>query len=294
MNKLNAKTRAWWDTLMETEGKRLGLESCCSFLENTHANDISYRGTFKGMPCIVKCSSRAPDSILNEAAMGRRAFAADPGVFPEILACHGGADGRWAIVVTRQVEGPSFYELCRRPDGISPAQAETFAVDVLRMATVLRKTGIVHRDINQKNLLLDQDGHLKLIDFQFAIDRNRYQETAFMRRDWKYLYVVFGLNRELGVGQWNDTPLLIYVLRQLPQTDAVARAIRELEGVSETGLFVAPVPSMIFFRLRLHIWSLRFRLLFHPRGTRAERLRYRLETVREALNFHRREGQNSS
>lgn len=293
-SRLNARARARWDALIGTEGKTLGLDGCRSFLENTHVNDIFYGGRFKGVPCIVKCSSRAPDSILNEAAVGRRLFGADPAVFPEILADFKTADGKMAIVVTRRIEGPSFYELVRQPGGIPPAQSDAFAEDVLRIAAALHKTGIVHRDINQKNLLLDSDGHLKLIDFQFAIDRNAYRETAFMRRNWKYLHVVFGMNRELGVGRWDDIPPLIYILSQLPPTETTRNAVKRLEGLGATSMFSAPVPPAVFLWLRLHAFSLRLRLLLHPSGERSDRLRYRLKTVMDAIEIHCRERGHSA
>ena len=169
---LDRRTRARWDALIETEGKALGLDGCRPFIENKLVNDIFYDGTFNGTPCIVKCSSRAPDSILNEATVGERLYATDPDVFPRVLAHFRTADGKCAFIVTQKIEGPSFDVLRLRPGGIPPKQADSFAADILRIAKALCRTGIVHRDINPYNLFLDEDGHLKLIDCQFSVDSN--------------------------------------------------------------------------------------------------------------------------
>ena len=75
---LSRRKRAAWDALIESEGPALGLSDCRSFLENKLVNDIFYEGTFKGGPCIVKCSSRAPESIENEYKMSRRLNAVAP------------------------------------------------------------------------------------------------------------------------------------------------------------------------------------------------------------------------
>ena len=57
MNKgLPKSLRARWDDLIATEGRALGLDGCRPFIENKLVNDIFYDGTFKGLPCVVKCS----------------------------------------------------------------------------------------------------------------------------------------------------------------------------------------------------------------------------------------------
>ena len=65
-NPLSWRKRAAWDALVREEGAKMGLSDCRAFLENKLVNDIFYEGVFKGRPCVVKCSSRAPESIENE------------------------------------------------------------------------------------------------------------------------------------------------------------------------------------------------------------------------------------
>ena len=98
---LKKRLRDKWNALIETEGTALGLSDCHIFLENKLVNDIFYEGLFKGKPCLVKCSSRAPASIVNEYELGSRLHAADPLHFPEVFACH---PGPFAFVVREKVE----------------------------------------------------------------------------------------------------------------------------------------------------------------------------------------------
>jgi len=261
---LDSRTRKRWDALIATEGRALGLDGCRPFIENKLVNDIFYDGTFNGAPCIVKCSSRAPDSIRNEAKMNERLHSIDPDVFPKVLSHFETSDAKSAFVATQKIEGPSFSVLCLRSGGISPQQADSFAADMLRIASALKRTGIVHRDINQDNLILGDDGHLKLIDFQFAVDRNDYHETAFMRRNWKYLYVVFAFSRPLGGAAWNDMRALKLLAQMLPQTATVRDAVATLESEEPAARFDIPVPVSIRTRLRLYRASLVIQRFFRP------------------------------
>ena len=241
------RERTKWDALVKEEGERLGLSGCRMFLENKIVNDIFYEGMFKGRPCVVKCSSRAPDSIRNEYEMLKRVHGADAAVFPEPYALWTSQDGRKAFVAMEKVGGG-------RPS--DPA------ADIMRIANALKDAGIVHRDISTINVLCGEDGHLKLIDFQFAIDRNDYRESRFMRRNPKYLYVHFGSCEELGLGRWNDIlglGLLRCLFHFAPNATDVESKLREM-AASMT--FSAPVAVSSRIRIRCYCLSLWIQSLF--------------------------------
>ena len=282
---LDDKTRGRWDALIKTEGAALGLSRCRPFLENKLVNDIFYEGVFHSIPCIVKCSSRAPDSILNEAAMGERLYAADPDVFPRVLAHFKTADGEYAFVVTKKISGPPFAVLCACPDRMRPQVADGFAADLLRIATALRQTGIVHRDINPYNLLFDEDGHLKLIDFQFAIDRNDYHESSFMRKNWKYLYIVFAFSNPLGGAAWNDTRAIRLRAQMMPPTDRVKEAIAALEAEEAVSLFTITVPRSVRWRLRGYCASLFVQRLFCREPEKINVIKQRMSRAKALLKM---------
>ncbi len=245
LNGLDPALRRRWDRLIAEDGARIGLSECSAFLENKPVNDIFYRGLFKGRPCVVKCSSRAPDSLRNECEMARRMFEAAPEVVAEPLAFHSTPDGRMALFVSAFV-----------PDRAAPADP---ASDILRMAEALRSTGIVHRDISAGNLLAGDDGHLKLMDFQFAVDRANYRESEFMRSRPVYLYLTFGNCERLGAGRWNDIlgQGLAECLRHFaPESEETAR---RLEQSAPEMTFAAPVAKAAMWRLWAEYAYLRLR-----------------------------------
>ena len=268
-----------WDNLIETEGAAMGLSDCKVFLENKLVNDIFYEGLYKGVPCVVKCSSRAPESIFNEYRINGKLFAADEDVFPKVLAYSETSDARFAFVVTRKITGPSLNELLLDSKGITPTQADSFAVDMLKISEALRRVGIVHRDINQDNLLVDCDGHLKLVDFQFAVNRDNYRESAYMRRNWKYLYVLFAFSRPLGGATWNDMRALKLRAQMMPQTHIVKNAVAFLESKESGAVFSISVPMLVRVKLRLYKASLRLQLLFRQTSAKRAVIEKRIDLV---------------
>ena len=153
MKGLDARLRAQWDAIIESEGRALGLTDCRPFLENKMVNDIFYEGLYKGVPCVVKCSSRAPESIRNEYEVGVKLNAANPQVFPRFYGCHVSEDGKYAFVAMEKLHNLKEIE---------PKSAGDDAVAIVK---ALDRTGIVHRDVYIDNLMIGDDGHLKLMDF---------------------------------------------------------------------------------------------------------------------------------
>ena len=268
-----------WRNIVDGVGSDMGLTGCRVVLENKYINDVFFEGQFKGRDAIVKCSSTCAWSIGNEFRLASRLRAAAPLVVPEPLAVWTSDDGCRAFVVTEKVDGPSLTDLLVR--GVTEAQADGFAADILALAEALRKEGILHRDLFSDNLLLDADGHLKAIDWQLAIDRARYREDPWVVRNWKFRYVVFGVNRELGLGVWNDFHALGKVLAHLPQTAAVRATAARLAAVAPEMTFSAPPDRWTRFRLGLYGCSLRFQMLLNcRRPEKRARLERRWRTVR--------------
>ena len=264
--RLNIPAKAEWRRVVDGVGAELGLADCRVLLENKYINDVFFEGRFKGRDVIVKCSSTCAWSIGNEFRLASRLHAAAPLVVSEPLAVWASDDGRRAFVVTEKVSGPSLTELLAQ--GVTDAQADGFAADILMLAKALKETGVLHRDLFADNLLLGADGHLKAIDWQLAIDRNDYREDPWVASHPKFLYVVFGVNRELGLGVWNDFHALGKILAQLPQTDAVRSASARLSAEEPAMTFAAPPRATTRLRLRLYAVSLRLQMALRGRKHR--------------------------
>ena len=264
--RLNIPARAGWRQVVDDAGAEVGLADCRVLLENKYINDVFFEGRFHDRPAIVKCSSTCAWSIGNEFRLASRLHAVVPSVVAEPLAAWASDDGRRAFVVTEKVSGPSLTDLLAQ--GVTDAQADGFAADIRTLAEALKKTGILHRDLFSDNLLLDADGHLKAIDWQLAIDRNDYREDPWVAAHPKFLYVVFGVNRDLGLGVWNDFRALVKILGLLPQTEAVRAAASRLADEAPQMTFEARTDGLARLRLRLYAVSLRLQMALRGRKHR--------------------------
>jgi hypothetical protein len=276
----------WWGAISARAPFKIGhntpglvpkTENLRVFLESKFLNDAFYTGTVEGIDCIVKHSSVATRSIENEYRLAARAYAQAPEVVAMPVAHWFSSDGNSAYVASEKLAGPSLSDLLVA--GVTNDQADGFASDLMKIADALSATGIVHRDIFTDNLLLGSDGHLKLIDWQLAIRRDRRIEDPWVVRHWKFHYVVFGVNRDRPPGHWNDVSALMAVMDLLPQT-AKVRAAMDTLAVREKEADLDIRPS-IWTRLALkgYAVSLFFQMLVRRKGAKRDKIRRRLLTV---------------
>jgi serine/threonine-protein kinase len=161
--------------------------SASSHLEPDTVVDGRYR-----LVCRVGSGGMADVWLAEDAQLGRRValkllhrrFAAD-GQFverfrqeashgaglqhPNIVAIYdrGSWDGTWYIAM-EYVEGPTLKEIVRERGALPPALAVDVVVQILRAARYAHKHGIVHRDLKPHNVILDEEGRVKVTDFGIA------------------------------------------------------------------------------------------------------------------------------
>lgn len=202
-NPLPWRERAAWDALIAEKGPEMGLSGCRAFLENKLVNDIFYEGLFNGKPCIVKCSSRAPESIENEYELASRMHAADPVHFPDVYAF---SPGPMAFVVVEKIAGGRSLET---------EPADGFGDDLVAIVDALHGANVVHRDILPSNFLVAPDGHLRLIDFQFAVDMAARTIDSWLARRPMYHFFVFAAGYSRGGAWWDDASFLAFLFPSL-------------------------------------------------------------------------------
>ena len=80
---------------------------------------------------------------------------------------HGGSAGSLYIVM-EYVPGETVKELVRRAGRLSPAAARVIELDLLAALQAAHEGGIVHRDVTAQNVMLTEDGRVKVTDFGIA------------------------------------------------------------------------------------------------------------------------------
>uniref|UniRef100_A0A7C5V0Y1 non-specific serine/threonine protein kinase n=1 Tax=Caldicellulosiruptor owensensis TaxID=55205 RepID=A0A7C5V0Y1_9FIRM len=88
---------------------------------------------------------------------------------PNIVSIYdvGQQDGMYYIVM-EYVNGKTLKEFMKETGRLSPKDATTIAIQVLRALDHAHKKGIVHRDIKPQNILIDENGIVKVTDFGIA------------------------------------------------------------------------------------------------------------------------------
>lgn len=249
-NPLPWRERDAWDLHVAEEGAKMGLTGLRAFLENKLVNDIFYEGLFNGRPCVVKCSSRAPESIGNEYELASRLHARDPIHFPEVFAVH---RGPMAFVVTEKIGGG-------RTLGDEPAGSH--GEDAVAILDALYAERVVYRDMLPANFLVGPDGHLKLIDFQFAVDMATKRIDPWLARRPEYHFLVFAAAVGKGFAWWDDAAFLAFLVPAL--RPAIAGRIGRLR-------LELPFSPLVRLRLAIVVLSMRFRRAFAKEGSRKRR-----------------------
>jgi beta-lactam-binding protein with PASTA domain len=88
---------------------------------------------------------------------------------PNIVAVYdrGEANGSYYIVM-EYLSGPDLKQVIRRRAPLPPLQAIDFAQQILAALGAAHRRDVVHRDVKPQNVLVAEDGHLKVTDFGIA------------------------------------------------------------------------------------------------------------------------------
>jgi serine/threonine-protein kinase len=103
------------------------------------------------------------------ARFHREARAAAALNHPNVVAVHDrGVSAGSSYIVMEYVPGETLRELVRRAGRLSPAAARAIELDLLAALQAAHEGGIVHRDVTAQNVLLTEDGRVKVTDFGIA------------------------------------------------------------------------------------------------------------------------------
>lgn len=89
-----------------------------------------------------------------------------------------GDDGNMHFIVMEYVKGHTLKELIKRRGALPPKEAVWIMKQLSSALLEAHKNGIIHRDIKSQNVLIKDDGTVKLADFGIAVIHNSMQITS--------------------------------------------------------------------------------------------------------------------
>jgi len=126
-----------------------------------------------GRPVAIKAVRRDPaghdDNESLAARLRAEAELASRLAHPGIVSIHEyGEDAGYAFAVMEYVEGSSLRERFERETDFSPARSSDILSQLLSALQYAHDQGVWHRDVKPSNILLGNDGRVRLTDFGIA------------------------------------------------------------------------------------------------------------------------------
>ena len=136
---------------------------------------------------------------------------------------------------------------------------DKYADEVLAILDSLYKANVVHRDILPSNFLIAPNGHLKLIDLQFAVDMENQRIDPWLQRHPQYHFGIFAAAVTCDGAWWDDAAFACMLLPSL--RDGARSRIGRLR-------FEVHFTPSDRIKLRLFVLMMRMQRMFCSRGSR--------------------------
>ncbi len=171
--------------------------------------------TATGIRVFVKMGE-AKGMYENEYHRARELYEIDPVHFIEPLCYRDNTDNKF--IQFRLTQGKSLDVYLN--NNVPPTVKKRFIEDIVSIFEALKKSDVVHRDINPKNLMV-VNNRLVLIDFQCAVSKSKYRELSYLKRR-PGLLVGLGRDYVLKRRVWDDNYSLLKVLEFIGRDDTYA------------------------------------------------------------------------
>jgi serine/threonine-protein kinase len=127
-----------------------------------------------GEPCAVKILTRFDQGRSAERFRREAQVLSRLGPHPNIVrVLDSGEHGGLPFVVMELVPGGSLSSALKQGHRPTVAQAARIGEQVALGLDHLHRSGVVHRDVNANNVLIDEKGDARLVDFGLALDQQR-------------------------------------------------------------------------------------------------------------------------
>ena len=128
----------------------------------------------------------------------------------------------------------------------------------------------------------DSDGHLKLIDAQFAIDRNDFKEDPFLLKNWGYRMLTFAHHPMTAGYGWNDAAMMLFYTWKLSGSVRAQELCDRLRSMTAESVFLVEHGRLDKWRMRWMLLRLCILRLFR-RGDKAAALDTRIARAKSFL-----------
>lgn len=127
------------------------------------------RDSVLGRDVAVKVVDVATDDPVAARRFQQEARTAAALSHPHVVGVHdAGTEGGRAFLVMELLAGPSLAELVRHAGPLPPDHAVELAAQAAAGLEAVHRAGAVHRDVKPGNLVLDDHGRVRLVDFGIA------------------------------------------------------------------------------------------------------------------------------
>lgn len=83
--------------------------------------------------------------------------------------------------IMEYINGGDMFFHIRKARSFSVERSRFYAAELLLAIEFMHQNGVIYRDLKPENVLIDQDGHIKIIDFGLSNFKNKLLQSTYSK-----------------------------------------------------------------------------------------------------------------